>query len=304
MHLRRLIPEIPVADVQRSVAFYEQHLGFEVLHADGDFAMLELDEQRLDVARREGFGTRLWLVVSDIKELHERLDASDGVEVSDIVPRRYWVWEFELTDPDGTQLMIVQPPPAPGLDIPEIFEAIVESDEDAVAEFLATDPQEALSARGPYWGWTRRSDWSTIQVAAGAGTPYILQMLLEAGADATGGARVDADWWSPIHCAALRNRALVEPLLAAGAELDACTAAAMGWLDRLKQLPLELGSGAASPLHFAAAAGQLEVVEWLVAQPETDTSNRDRHFERTPRQWAEWAEEGRAEIEALLPAVV
>ncbi len=301
MHLRRLIPEIPVANVARSVSFYRDHLGFDVLHEEAEFAMLELDEQRLDVCQRDGYGVKLWLVVSDIKRLHERLSALDGVVLSDIVPRRYWVWEFEIADPDGTRLMIVQPPPAPGLDIPEIFEAIVEADEDAVAEALAKDRAAALGAVGPYWGWIQRADWTTIQVVAGAGTAYILEMVLEAGADPTGGERPDETWWSPIHFAALRNPELVERLIAAGVEVDACTAAAMGWLEQLTGLPLQKGSGGATPLHFAAGRGQVAAVEWLLEHG-ADSTARDAYYGMTPSAWSRWAGAQRAAVSALLEA--
>jgi|GEM_PF-2933130 len=301
MQLRRLISEIPVSDVARSVAFYRDHLGFEVLHEEDDFAMLERDEQRLDVSRREGFGVKLWLVVSDIKALHEHLSGLDGVEVSDIVPRHYWVWEFELVDPDGTRLMVVQPPPAPGLDIPEIFEAIVEGDEDGVAEAISEDRMSAIETTGPYWGWVQRSDWSTIQVAAGAGTPYILEMVLEAGADPTGGERPDPTWWSPIHFAALRNPDLVDRLIQAGATVDACTAAAMGWLDKLEGLALDNGSGDASPLHFAAGRGQAAAVEWLLKQDGVTADSTDGYYGMTPWEWAGWAGDDADAVRALLP---
>lgn len=301
MQVRRLIPEIPVADVARSVAFYRDHLGFDVMHEEAAFAMLERDEQRIDVSQRDGHGMKLWLVVSDIAALHSRVSAVDGLHVSPLEPRHYWVWEFELLDPDGTILMCVQPPPAPGLDIPELFEAIVEGDDDGVADLLAADPMGGLATRGFNWGWGKHDNWSTIQIVAGAGSPYILALALEAGAE-VGATEASAEHWTPLHLAALRNPDLVEPLLATGkVPVDACCAAAMGWLDQLAELPLNAGSGGATPLHFAAGRGQVEAVRHCLSQGIAATV-RDPFYDMTPSEWAAWAGDSAEEIRALLKA--
>ena len=42
-------PALPSCDVSRSVDFYRDVLGFEVLHRDGDFAVLRRDATRLNL---------------------------------------------------------------------------------------------------------------------------------------------------------------------------------------------------------------------------------------------------------------
>src|SRR5262245_57859615 len=113
-----LIPFVHVADVRRSIGFYER-LGFTVRDThvhDGalDWAALESGGARLMVARagppdaeaRRPFV--LYLYSRDLAELREHLVA-EGVAVGPIRdgtpgPRR----EMALSDPDGYCLMVAQ----------------------------------------------------------------------------------------------------------------------------------------------------------------------------------------------------
>lgn len=113
-----LIPFVQVADVDRSIAFYER-LGFEVgdtyVHGGTlDFAALESGSARIMLVRAAGpidprqQKVRFYLYAEDLDALHSHLSANE-VSVGPIVdgtpgPDR----EMALRDPDGYCLMIAE----------------------------------------------------------------------------------------------------------------------------------------------------------------------------------------------------
>lgn len=114
----QLIPFVQVAEVARSIAFYEL-LGFEVsdtyLHDDVlDFAALEAGKARTMLVRAGGpidpreQRVRFYLYAEDLDGLRAQL-ASQGVNVGPIVdgspgPER----EMTVHDPDGYCLLIAE----------------------------------------------------------------------------------------------------------------------------------------------------------------------------------------------------
>jgi catechol 2,3-dioxygenase-like lactoylglutathione lyase family enzyme len=112
-----LVPLAQVADVERSIAFY-QKLGLVLSGRtkDGnvDFAGLRTEGGRtvLMIARGDGLhaarpqGILFYLYTRDLKALRERL-LGDGIKVSPIVPREYMPrGEVELADPDGYTVLV------------------------------------------------------------------------------------------------------------------------------------------------------------------------------------------------------
>jgi catechol 2,3-dioxygenase-like lactoylglutathione lyase family enzyme len=116
--VRDLIPFVPVADVKRSIAFYEL-LGFEVsdtyVHGgELDFAAMHSDAARIMLVRAGGTVEpgrpmlRFYLYVDDLDALRSHL-IENGVEAGAIVdgtpgPRR----ELTLRDPDRYCLMVAE----------------------------------------------------------------------------------------------------------------------------------------------------------------------------------------------------
>ena len=113
-----LIPFVPVADVARSIAFYEL-LGFEVedtfvLGGVLDFAALASSRAQIMLVRAGGSvdgcqqPTRFYLYAEDLDALRRHL-LSEGVSVGEIVdgspgPAR----EMSLCDPDGYCLLVAE----------------------------------------------------------------------------------------------------------------------------------------------------------------------------------------------------
>jgi predicted enzyme related to lactoylglutathione lyase len=121
----RIVPQLTVRDVRRSVEFYTQLFGFAVTHEDPsgapDFVLLEREEACLFLvseasreeqyqieelqANKRGVGVRLYLEVEDARELYNRLKSA-GVEIlRDIMYNEEEDYtEFSLRDPDGYEI--------------------------------------------------------------------------------------------------------------------------------------------------------------------------------------------------------
>lgn len=114
MKMERLIPMLPVADISRSIAFYEK-LGFAVESRNDEWrwAMLRFDDCRLMVDQsinqhpgvpRQGV---IYLYPDNIDEFHHGVRAA-GLEIPDLETTFYGLTEFRLDDPDGNRLWIGQ----------------------------------------------------------------------------------------------------------------------------------------------------------------------------------------------------
>lgn len=119
MKLSSMVPMVCVSDVPRSVAFYQQALGFQVLNTyehEGqlNWAFLRSDPVELMlVAGEEPFGDRqcrdviLYFYPTDIETLHMNL-MQQGFPVGELSATFYGMKEFRLEDPDGYELCFGQ----------------------------------------------------------------------------------------------------------------------------------------------------------------------------------------------------
>ena len=138
MALTRLTPMLHVADVERSLAFYRDHLGFMLVSPEAalreyGWAHIRRDGVDLMLAggleggpiRRPGDTGADWPVMfyfypDDVESLHLAL-GSRGVEVGELCVTFYRMKEFSCLDPDGHMLTFGQEtdePPTPGPDEP------------------------------------------------------------------------------------------------------------------------------------------------------------------------------------------
>ena len=113
MAVQSCIPIIPSKDIEKSLRFWRDGLGFEVdreMEKDGRliFCMLFKDKLAFMLNQRAGtsvkpedyHGIRLYWAPSDLQEMRNRLKEL-GYPVSEIVDRDYGQTEFFLTDDDG-----------------------------------------------------------------------------------------------------------------------------------------------------------------------------------------------------------
>ena len=116
--IRNLVPMVQVADVVRSISFYER-LGFQVENTHAvpgesapSWAWLERGEAKLMLARaespidRERQGVLFYLYYPDVSETKRELEGagieSGAIEYPFYAPKG----EFQVIDPDGYCLMI------------------------------------------------------------------------------------------------------------------------------------------------------------------------------------------------------
>lgn len=127
MELKKLTPNIIVADVNASIDFYATHLGFAVIASvpesgKRNWAMLTSGEvtimlQSLESAHEEvpsfnhipsGPHTAiLYIDVTDVRALYERMKGHAPL-LADIHTTFYGTTEFSVTDPDGYALAFAQ----------------------------------------------------------------------------------------------------------------------------------------------------------------------------------------------------
>ena len=124
----KLVPELDVSDFERSLQFYTDVLGFEVLFTRENFAYLELEDIQFmlqepsgdgwktgDLDYPYGRGINFQIELSDIAPLYERFKAADYQLFQDIKD----TWretagvlsgqrEFLIQDPDGYLLRFCQ----------------------------------------------------------------------------------------------------------------------------------------------------------------------------------------------------
>ena len=115
MRLESLRPMLYTAQLQETVDFYTQILGFTCVERNDDWgwAMLCFDECRLMVDQSIYFHrgvpreSVLYLYPENIVEYHRQVRSS-GLDVPDLDVTFYGMREFRLDDPDGNRLWIGQ----------------------------------------------------------------------------------------------------------------------------------------------------------------------------------------------------
>ena len=113
MHVQSCMPVIPSADLERSLRFWVEGLGFTMdraMRQDGRLVGCMVHDEHLSfwLNRRAGTpvkpenyeGVRLYWAPRDIHALRARLEGL-GYAVSEIIDRDYSQTEFYVTDDDG-----------------------------------------------------------------------------------------------------------------------------------------------------------------------------------------------------------
>lgn len=130
MRMLETIPALPVRDLERSVSFYRDRLGFRVIHVDSGFASLRCDsaELHLWVANDERWRSRAGgqpvvsgaesfiagtascrIAVTGIDELHRSLQPLGVLHPNSPLTDQPWGdRDFGVSDPDGNLLTFFQ----------------------------------------------------------------------------------------------------------------------------------------------------------------------------------------------------
>ena len=120
MRLNALAPLLNVEDAARSIAFYADHLGFEIVRRSeiegrvqwaalrhGDITLMINQTERAESDKRRerpSYGeTVFYFYVESAPDLQAALAGRD-IEVSEVTIEEYGLAEFRLRDPDGYEL--------------------------------------------------------------------------------------------------------------------------------------------------------------------------------------------------------
>jgi uncharacterized glyoxalase superfamily protein PhnB len=125
--VRELVPLLFVQDIERSVAFYRNGLGFEVcarwapdgklawcrIQRDASAVMLQQASEEDGPAEGRGRGTGFFFICDDVDALYSELSAR-GVQVGPPQVAFYGMKQIFMADPDGYELCFETPVGAAG----------------------------------------------------------------------------------------------------------------------------------------------------------------------------------------------
>jgi len=114
--LSRIAPELPVADLNKSIEYYEQKLGFQVVAQmpTGNYAIVERDDVAIHLFRDDGHSCSpvgIHIFTQDLDSLHAELQKR-GARVSQGIIRKPWGnRDFRVNDDSGNEIKFTEPLP-------------------------------------------------------------------------------------------------------------------------------------------------------------------------------------------------
>ena len=114
VRLTRIAPEVPASDLQESIEYYRQKLGFELATNTpaGDYAIMERDGVAIHLFQDDaGSHARVGMHIfsGELDELHAEL-LQRGASVSQGIVRQPWGnRDFRVCDPSGNEIKLTEP---------------------------------------------------------------------------------------------------------------------------------------------------------------------------------------------------
>jgi uncharacterized glyoxalase superfamily protein PhnB len=111
--LARIAPELPAANIEQAVHYYERKLGFEVAirMLENEYAIVERDGIAIhlfaDSERRSAVGVHIF--TPDLDQLFEELKQNGADIVQPIEQKPWGNREFRVRDDFGNELKFTQP---------------------------------------------------------------------------------------------------------------------------------------------------------------------------------------------------
>jgi len=112
--LTRVAPEIPVANLEESLTYYQTRLGFEVAMKtpEGDYAIVERDDVALHLFQdkiKSRSPVSIHIFAMGLDELFSELQRQHAQVVQSIVRQPWGNRDFRITDPAGNEIKFTEP---------------------------------------------------------------------------------------------------------------------------------------------------------------------------------------------------
>jgi uncharacterized glyoxalase superfamily protein PhnB len=112
--LSRIAPGLPVADLNNSISYYEQKLGFRVVAQmpAGDYAIVERDDVAIHLFKVNGRSPSpvgIHIFTEDLDALHAELQ-DRGARLSQGIVRKPWGnRDFRVNEDSGNEIKFTEP---------------------------------------------------------------------------------------------------------------------------------------------------------------------------------------------------
>jgi predicted enzyme related to lactoylglutathione lyase len=115
---KKISPMLAAADMEQTLAFYHEVLGFTAMMKSEEYAIVERDGQTIhfmkaaseDVMKCVRGPTEIYIEVSNIAALWEHVKTfKDRHHVRDLFDRDYGMTEFHIEDPNGCLVFVGEP---------------------------------------------------------------------------------------------------------------------------------------------------------------------------------------------------
>lgn len=115
---KKISPMLAVADMEETLAFYHDLLGFTAVMKSSDYSIVERDGHSIhfmraaseEVMRCVRGHTEIYIEVSGIDSLWEYVKKfKDRYKIRDLFDREYGMTEFHINDPNGCLVFVGEP---------------------------------------------------------------------------------------------------------------------------------------------------------------------------------------------------
>jgi catechol 2,3-dioxygenase-like lactoylglutathione lyase family enzyme len=109
--LARIAPELPVAELQTSLDYYRQKLGFDVAMQMPDYAIVERDDIAIHLFQASGHNVpvAIHIFTQDLETLEAELQ-SRGARIAQKIARKPWGnRDFRVIDDSGNVIKFTEP---------------------------------------------------------------------------------------------------------------------------------------------------------------------------------------------------
>ena len=111
-NLSRIAPELPVSNLEESINYYQQQLGFQLATQMSDYAIVERDQIAIHLFQddtRKHTPVGIHIFTHDLEPLHAELEQR-GAHLSQKILRKPWGnRDFRVKDVFGNELKFTEP---------------------------------------------------------------------------------------------------------------------------------------------------------------------------------------------------